>query len=66
MYADWFRGSDLLIWPVVGLGIFFVTFVGVLIYVLLGMRDTSSRSRVASLPLDVDTGDEASRAEERS
>ncbi|MFN8179340.1 MAG: hypothetical protein U0167_15525 [bacterium] len=56
MFADWLAGSDLLVWPLVGLGIFFVTFLGVLIHVLLGMRDAGPRSRVAALPLDDDAG----------
>lgn len=51
MFASWFAGSDLLVWPLVGLAIFFVTFVGVLVYVLTRMRDPGPRARLASLPL---------------
>jgi hypothetical protein len=50
MFADWLRGSDLLVWPLVGLAIFFVAFLIVLARVAFGMRGTQV-SRVASLPL---------------
>ena len=54
MFADWMSRSPLLAWPLAGLGIFFVTFVIVLIRVAFGMRDERT-SRIAALPLDDET-----------
>ena len=54
MFAEWMSRSQLLVWPMVGLGVFFVTFVIVLIRVAFGMRDERT-ARVAALPLDDET-----------
>ena len=55
MFAQWFAGSDLLVWPLVGLGIFFVTFVAVVGRAVFGMRGGRA-DRMASLPLEEDGG----------
>ena len=38
MYQEWYQQSPHLIWPMVGLGIFFLSFLGVLFYVFVVMR----------------------------
>ena len=50
MFQDFFAKSDLLVWPVMGLLIFVLIFVGVLAYVFLGLRDKDKIDRMASLP----------------
>jgi hypothetical protein len=62
MYAQWFAGSDLLVWPLIGLGIFFVTFVAVLIWIFVGMRDTRRTGALAAMPLRDDDRDFPGRA----
>lgn len=54
MFAGWLSRSELLVWPLVGLSIFFVTFVIVLIRVAFGMRDAAT-ARIAALPLEDET-----------
>ncbi len=54
MFQDYFAGSDHLIWPLLGLMIFVVIFIGVLAYVFLGLRDKEKLHRIASLPLAAD------------
>ncbi len=54
MFSGFLARSELLVWPLVGLGIFFVTFVIVLIRVAFGMRDATT-ARVAALPLEEDS-----------
>ncbi|MFH1845138.1 MAG: hypothetical protein ABIF77_18275 [bacterium] len=54
MFQQFYAGSDLLIWPLVGLGIFFVTFVAVLLYVLVFLRGSKSVDHLAALPLEDD------------
>ena len=39
MFQEFYAKSDLLVWPLIGLLIFVVVFVGVLAYVFLGLRD---------------------------
>ena len=56
MFTEFLASSDLLIWPLVALGVFFLTFVGVLVYVAFGMRGPRL-DRLASLPLDRDSSD---------
>lgn len=51
MFQDYFAGSDHLIWPLLGLLIFVVIFIGVLAYVFLGLRDQDKLREIASLPL---------------
>jgi hypothetical protein len=53
MFQEFFAASDLLHWPLVALGIFFVTFVFVLLHVALGLRGERA-DRLASLPLEPD------------
>ena len=54
MYQQFYQGSDLLIWPLVGLGIFVVAFVGVLVWVLFGLRRSPLVDHLAHLPLEDD------------
>jgi hypothetical protein len=56
MFQQFFAQSDLLIWPLVGLVIFVLSFLGVLWYVLHGLADPRKRERIASLPLDDEKG----------
>jgi cbb3-type cytochrome oxidase subunit 3 len=51
-YKEWFAQSDLLMWPIVGLVIFFTVFLAVVVRVLRkGARGGGSLDRIASLPL---------------
>lgn len=52
MYAQFYAGNPLLFWPLVGLAIFLLGFAGVLIYVLIGLRDKRKVERLARLPLE--------------
>lgn len=56
MYADFYAQNPLLFWPLVGLVIFVTSFVGVLLYVALGLRDRRKVEYLAALPLASDTG----------
>ena len=47
MFQDVFAKSDLLVWPMMGLLIFVMIFVGVLAYVFLGLRDKDKIDRMA-------------------
>jgi len=55
MFQDYFANSPHLIWPLVGLMIFVLLFVGVLAYVFLGLRDRDKVNEIAALPLADDT-----------
>lgn len=56
MFQEFFHGrAELLIWPLLGLGIFLTSFVFVLAYVVLGLRDGRKRNEIAALPLAEDT-----------
>lgn len=52
MYAQFYADNPLLFWPLVGLVIFVLSFAGVLIYVLFGLRDRRKVERLARLPLE--------------
>jgi hypothetical protein len=54
MYQEFYQGSNLLIWPLVGLGIFLLSFIGVLMYVSVFLRDKGKLNHLASLPLEND------------
>ena len=54
MFQEDFAGSPLLGWPLVGLVIFVLAFVGVLVYALVGLRDRRRVDRLAALPLEGD------------
>jgi cbb3-type cytochrome oxidase subunit 3 len=58
VYQELFRGSDLLQWPIVGLLLFFLAFLGVVVYALAGIRKKRI-DHVASLPLEDDDPDPA-------
>lgn len=55
MYQEFYANSEHLIWPLVGLVIFVLMFVGVLAYVFLGLRDKDKVAEIAALPLADDT-----------
>jgi len=55
MFQDYFAQSDHLIWPLIGLVIFVLLFVGVLAYVFLGLRDKEKVDEIAALPLVEDS-----------
>jgi hypothetical protein len=56
MYQDFYAGSNLLIWPLIGLMIFIAVFAGVLAYTFFGLRDGNKLRDLAALPLaDDDT-----------
>ncbi len=67
MYQEFFSGSNLLVWPLVGLVIFVSSFVAVLLYVFIGLRDRKKVDHLAGLPLDASSelasGDGAAAAE---
>ncbi len=46
--------TDLLIWPLVALGIFFTVFVGVLVYVALSWRRPGRLTELGRMPLQDD------------
>ena len=54
MFADFYAGSDLLTWPLAGLGIFLASFLAVLYYVAVVLRSSSTVDRMANLPLAED------------
>ena len=54
MFQEYFARSPLLGWPLVGLVIFVLAFVGVLLYVFVGLRDRRRVDRLAALPLEGD------------
>jgi len=71
MFAEFYAENPLLFWPLVGLVIFVTSFVAVLAYVLLGLRDRRKVGYLAALPLapddetsfptrDLDTAEEGS------
>ena len=51
MYKEFYAGSDLMNWPLIGLGIFVLTFIGVLLYVFVGLKDSPTIDRLAAMPL---------------
>lgn len=57
MFHDYFVGSDLLLWPLVGLLLFVASFAAILYHVAVNLRDRRAVEQLASLPLD--TGDES-------
>ncbi|MEZ4647854.1 MAG: hypothetical protein R3E97_03550 [Candidatus Eisenbacteria bacterium] len=52
MFQEFFARSELLILPLVSLGIFFVTFMLVLTHVVFGLRKKELLTHVSMLPLD--------------
>ena len=56
MYQEFYDSSGLLIWPLIGLVLFVLSFVGVLWYVVCGLGDARKRDHLASLPLDDEKG----------
>jgi hypothetical protein len=62
VWEKFYDSSDLMAWPVVGLGIFFLAFLAVLFYVFVVMRRNPDIDRIAALPLENDhAGEEESR-----
>jgi hypothetical protein len=58
MFREFFSGSDLMVWPLIGLLIFATIFAGVLAFTFLGLRDRRKLDDIAALPLQPDDGDE--------
>jgi hypothetical protein len=56
MFQDYFAGSDLLLWPLLGLLLFVASFAAILYHVATNLRDRRAVEHLASLPLDA--GDE--------
>jgi len=50
MFQQFYANNPLLFWPLVGLGIFVVSFTAVLLYVLIGLRDPGKVEHLAALP----------------
>ena len=65
MYQEFYANSDLMILPVIGLCMFFVSFVLVLAWVVFGLRKSSMPAEMAQLPLHDDVVEECAK-EERS
>ena len=61
MFSDWFAQSDLLVWPLVALGIFFIAFVAVLVRLAVGLRRGTRYDHVAALPLEEESSPELHR-----
>lgn len=51
MFHDYLSRSDLLVWPLVGLAIFFTVFLGVLVRVFLIGRRPGRLASLTALPL---------------
>jgi len=66
MFQEYFAQSDLLVWPLIGLIIFLVSFVGVILYVGWGLRDAEKREYLARLPLAGDGDQNASESKGRT
>ena len=60
MFQELLSGSDLLQWPILGLVLFFLTFLGVTIYAIFGVK-RKRIDHVASLPLSDDDPDPAGK-----
>jgi cbb3-type cytochrome oxidase subunit 3 len=56
MFQQFFQDSSLLMWPLVGLAVFLLSFIAVLLHVTFGLRDRRKRDHIASLPLDDENG----------
>jgi len=54
MFQDFFSRSDHLVWPLIGLLLFAALFLGVLAYVVFGLRDRKKIDDIAALPLETD------------
>jgi len=53
MFGEFLASTDLLVWPLVALGIFFVTFLLAVLHAAVGLRGGRA-DRLASLPLQPD------------
>ena len=56
MYREFFAQSDLLMWPLIALGIFFTTYMVVLIRTAIGFHKRQRLDHLADLPLESDGG----------
>jgi hypothetical protein len=54
MFAEYLAGTDLLVWPLVALAIFFTVFVGVLVQVTVSWRRPGTLAELDRLPLQDD------------
>jgi len=66
MFLEFLAQEDLLVWPVLGLIIFFTVFVGVLVQVFLPGRRSETLTRLTALPLADDEQSLPSRVEVES
>jgi cbb3-type cytochrome oxidase subunit 3 len=65
--SEWFfRDNPLLVWPLVGLGIFAAAFLMVIIHVTVGLRHDRETERMAALPLADEATDAAGEGDVRS
>ncbi|MDP6417989.1 MAG: hypothetical protein QF492_01765 [Candidatus Krumholzibacteria bacterium] len=57
MFKEEFFASraDLMLFPQLAFGLFMLVFLGVLVWVFLGLRDKGKLHRIASLPLEDDS-----------
>ena len=53
MFQEFLASTNLLVWPLVALGIFFVTFLFVLVHAAIGLK-SGQVDHLASLPLQPD------------
>jgi hypothetical protein len=66
MFLEFLAQQDLLVWPVVGLVIFFTVFVAVLVRLALGGRRPGVLAEITALPLEDDERSFPSRPEDES
>ncbi len=56
MFSEFYAESGLLLWPVLGMVILAVTFLMVMGWVVIGLRNSPTVARMAALPLEDDAG----------
>lgn len=57
MFTEFLASGDLIVLPILGLGLFLTVFAGVLIYVAIGLKRGPALDRVAAMPLQEDVPD---------
>ncbi len=62
MFQEFFSRSSQLVWPLIGLLLSVVFFVGVLAYVFLGLRDRGHIGQLAALPFETEETSEGPAA----
>ena len=66
MFLEFLAQQDLLVWPIVGLVIFFTVFVGVLVRLAVAGRRPGGLPEITALPLEDDERSLPSRPEDES